>query len=117
MKTFYVCSYGGCGSSLLFSFLGQYGRVHHIHSRKPPNKLQYVENVWFNGKNVPDEELKDCYVIYIHKNITHLVHVKTDPNTLVEDVVATETYLYGLKELYANYTTKKHKPKPPYLLC
>ena len=41
-KTFYVCSYGGSGSKMLCSALRKYGNTKHIHSRKPPEKLEYI---------------------------------------------------------------------------
>ena len=41
-KIFYICSYGGSGSSLLFKSLEKYGNAYHIHSRYPPDKLEYV---------------------------------------------------------------------------
>ena len=44
MKTFYVCSYGGCGSKMLCNALQNYGHVKHVHSRYPPDKLQYIGN-------------------------------------------------------------------------
>ena len=56
MKTFYVCSFGGSGSTLLANSLKPYGRVEHIHSRIPPLELEYIGNnkggdtyyEWFN---------------------------------------------------------------------
>jgi len=43
-KIFYVCSYGGSGSKMLCSALKKYGETIHIHSRKPPNNLEYIRN-------------------------------------------------------------------------
>ena len=43
-KIFYVCSYGGSGSKMLCSALKKYGETIHIHSRKPPNNLEYIGN-------------------------------------------------------------------------
>ena len=68
MKTFYICSYGGCGSTMLTAQLSKYGKVEHVHSRFPPNKLQYITNEHFNGREVPIAHLKDYYVIYLYKN-------------------------------------------------
>lgn len=75
-KIFYVCSYGGCGSKMLCNALRKFGKVEHVHSRKPPDKLQYIGkngggNVyceWFNGIIIPDDELNKYFVIYIYKN-------------------------------------------------
>lgn len=96
-KTFYICSYGGCGSKMLCTALEKYGNVKHIHSRKPPNKLEYIGkehggtsyHEWFNGVVIPEEKLKNYYVIYIYRNPVcsiqsrftnknHLKHVQTD---------------------------------------
>lgn len=35
-KVFYVCSSGGCGSTILFNYLKNFGNVYHIHDRYPP---------------------------------------------------------------------------------
>ena len=43
-KHFYVCSYGGSGSKMLCSALNKYGKTTHIHSRMPPNNLEYIGN-------------------------------------------------------------------------
>ena len=43
-KIFYVCSFGGSGSKMLCSALKVYGKVKHIHSRNPPNNLEYIGN-------------------------------------------------------------------------
>lgn len=42
VKTFYVCSYGGCGSTMLCDSLNKYGKTVHIHSPKPPDNLEYI---------------------------------------------------------------------------
>lgn len=71
---FYVCSYGGSGSTMLTRFLNQYGTAYHVHSFKPPTQLTYPINAKFidNFSNVivPENELSRCYVIYIYKNPT-----------------------------------------------
>ena len=69
VKTFYICSYGGCGSKLLTDALSKYGEVAHIHSRKPPDLLEYVGNhsannfnwhpEWFNGVKIPNNEINN----------------------------------------------------------
>ena len=44
-RTFYVCSYGGCGSYMLCDYLKNFGDVKHIHSRKPPSILSNITNI------------------------------------------------------------------------
>ena len=41
-KIFYICSYGGSGSTMLANYLSNFGKVFHIHSRYPPKKLTYT---------------------------------------------------------------------------
>ena len=52
-KIFYVCSYGGSGSKMLCAALRKYGKVEHIHSRNPPDKLCYIGKQ--NGGNTYEE--------------------------------------------------------------
>ena len=60
-KIFYVCSYGGSGSKMLCNALSKHGKTKHIHSRKPPNNLEYIGkekggnmySEWFNGIAIP----------------------------------------------------------------
>jgi hypothetical protein len=125
MKIFYVCSYGGCGSTILSKALKKYGKVFHIHSRKPPNKLEFVGgkktyNEWFNGKKIPVNQINNYRIIYIYKNPinsilsrftnpNHLQHIQTNKNTKIIDLLKTEKDLYGIKEFYNNYTKKNEK--------
>lgn len=123
MKTFYVCSYGGCGSKMLCKALERHGNVEHVHSRMPPRKLEFIGRrgggttyiEWFNGVQIPEEEIDDYYVIYIYKNPVrsilsrftdplHLDHIQTNRNTTIQDVVDSSKDLYGVKEFYGNYT-------------
>lgn len=118
---FYVCSYGGCGSTILSNKLSQYGEVKHIHSRKPPDKLCYVGDTvykeWFNSIEIPENELNNYKVIYIYRNPIdaiysrfiypkHLLHIQTNIDITLEDVVNTKKDLYGIEEFFDNYTTK-----------
>ena len=68
-KIFYVCSFGGSGSKMLCQALENYDLVLHIHSRCPPNELEYigitVYEEWFNGIKIPEDEIDNYYVIYI----------------------------------------------------
>lgn len=134
MKTFYVCSYGGSGSTLLANSLKQYGRVEHIHSRNPPLELEYVGNneggdtyyEWFNGIKVPENLLEDFSVIFIYKDPIkaiysryipyyedchklHMDHVQVNRNTELKSVLSQKKDLFGITEFYNNYTTKNEK--------
>jgi hypothetical protein len=123
MKIFYVCSYGGCGSKMLCEALKRHGAVEHVHSRKPPEKLEFIGRhgggrtyiEWFNGIQVPENQIDDYYVIYIYKNPVksilsrftnplHLDHIQTSRKTTIQDVVDSSKDLYGVKEFYDNYT-------------
>tara|TARA_B110000285_G_C14866589_1_gene487139 strand:- start:488 stop:664 length:177 start_codon:yes stop_codon:yes gene_type:complete len=42
IKNFYICSYGGCGSKMLTAALSNYGNTQHIHSKTPPDKLEFI---------------------------------------------------------------------------
>ncbi len=127
VKTFYICSYGGCGSTLLFNSLKKYGNTEHVHSRNPPEKLEYVGyrgggkcyNEWFNGIKIPEEEIDNYYVIYIYKNPIksifsrftipqHLSNVQTKRETTIDDVINSSSDLYGIKEFYNNYVKKNN---------
>ena len=129
-KIFYVCSYGGSGSTMLCHALSKYGKVEHIHSRNPPNNLEYIGNdkggktykEWFNGIVIPEEELNDYYVIYIYRNPSfsipsrfqnpeHLQHIQTDASVKLNDVLKTQKDLYKIREFYDNYTKPNEKRK------
>ena len=59
MRIFYVCSYGGCGSTMLSNYLKKFGIVYHIHSINPPDHLTEVHECptfsleWFSNKKIP----------------------------------------------------------------
>jgi hypothetical protein len=129
-KNFYICSYGGSGSTMLANALRKLkvGIVEHIHSRKPPNKLEYIGkknggNVyceWFNGIPIPEAELENYYVIYIYRNPVysilsrfhmkaHLEHIQVNKNIKLQEVLNKEKDLYKIKEFYNNYTTPNDK--------
>lgn len=134
-RTFYVCSYGGSGSKMLCASLGKYGNVKHIHSRNPPNNLEYVGNEkggkvyceWFNGVTIPDNELKNYCVIYIYRNPSfalqkrgsnpnHLQHIQVEPNIMLDDVINTGRDLFKIREFYDNYT-KPNKNRNYKIYC
>ena len=129
---YYICSYGGSGSTVLFKYLSLFGNVYHIHDRYPPNKLTYVgknnttEDVyseWFNSVEIPESQLQNYKVIFIYRhpipvifsrfaqakgpNIPHLQHIKciNNGNIHFADVLRSKRDLYGLEEFFDNYTT------------
>jgi len=125
---FYVCSYGGSGSKMLCEALSKYGVAEHIHSRNPPDKLEYLGKQnggntyfeWFNGIPIPEDKLKNYYVLYIYRNPifsiysrlqnpNHLRHIQVDTNIKLKDVIETGKDLYKLKEFYNNYVKFKKK--------
>ena len=127
-KVFYVCSYGGCGSQMLSCALKKYGKVKHIHSRKPPNNLEYIGkqkggntyNEWFNGIVISEEDLKNYYGIYIYRNPSfsiqsrfhmpaHLRHVQIDSSIRLNNVLKSKKDLYKIREFYDNYTKPNEK--------
>jgi len=126
-KCFYVCSYGGSGSKMLCSALNAYGETKHIHSRKPPNNLEYIGcekggntyAEWFNGVVIPEEKLKYYYVIYIYRNPSfsipsrfspnHLEHIQIDKSIKLKDVLDSKKDLYKVREFYDNYTKPNEK--------
>jgi len=120
-KTFYVSSFGGSGSKMLCQYLQSFGQVFHIHSRKPPLKLEYIGgNVyfeWFNGNPITDDDytINKYYVIFIYRNPVkaiysrfndpyHLQHIQCDRNIKLTDVIRQNKDLYGIEEFFDNYT-------------
>jgi hypothetical protein len=133
---FYVCSSGGCGSTILFNYLSNFGNVYHIHDRYPPDKLCYTGNIntnepvyeeWFNKTEIPENKLSNYKVIFIYRNpidvifsrfatpsgpnITHMKHVKCDNNGEIYfgDVIKSGKDLYKLEEFFDNYTLLKER--------
>lgn len=138
---YYICSSGGCGSTLLSKYLKNFGNVYHIHDRYPPEKLRYVGRIntddgvyeeWFNKVEIPEDKLKDYKVIFIYRNpidvifsrlvqshgpnIPHLQHIKCINNGLIGlgDIITTKKDLYGLENFYDNYTIPKKRNYPIY---
>jgi len=133
---YYICSSGGCGSTLLFKYLSNFGNVYHIHDRYPPNKLCYIgkENTsediyseWFNNVEIENDKLSNYKVIFIYRNpidvifsrfiqpsgpnIPHLQHIKciNNGNIGLGDIIKFKKDLYGLEEFYDNYTIPKNR--------
>tara|TARA_Y100000389_G_scaffold66775_1_gene63012 strand:+ start:3147 stop:3695 length:549 start_codon:yes stop_codon:yes gene_type:complete len=115
--------------------LQKYGNVEHIHSKNPPNKLEYIGynmggncyGEWFNGIKIPENEINNYYVIYLYKNpvnsilsrflnSAHLEHIQSDKNITIEDIVNSSKDLYGVQEFYNNYT-KNNKDKNYKIYC
>ena len=122
IKNFYVCSYGGCGSKMLQDALRNYGNTKHIHSKTPPDKLEFTGKEkggntyceWFNGIVIPENELKNYYVIYIYRNPSfsipsrftnpnHLNHIQADTSIKLNDILTSGKDLYKIREFYDNY--------------
>jgi hypothetical protein len=130
-NVFYVCSSGGCGSTIIFNYLKQFGKSYHIHDRQPPEKLSYIGNEktdssvyseWFNKTTIPEDSLKNYKVIFVYRNpiqvifsrfagvngpnVAHLQHVMCENNGQIYfgDVIKTNKDLYKLEEFFDNYT-------------
>jgi hypothetical protein len=139
---FYVCSSGGCGSTVIYNYLSNFGNAYHIHDRYPPEKLAYVgknnttEDIyseWFNNISIPEDELENYKVIFIYRNplqvifsryakrygphIEHLKHIKCDNNGDINiyDVLKTEKDLYKMEEFFDNYV--KYKERNYNIIC
>lgn len=135
-NNFYVCSSGGCGSTIISNYLSNFGNVYHIHDRYPPEKLCYVGNEntdnpvyseWFNKTEIPEDKLSNYKVLFIYRNpipvifsrfahvkgphITHLQHIMCNNNGKIHfgDVIKSGKDLYGLEEFFDNYTLPKKR--------
>jgi hypothetical protein len=131
-----ICSYGGSGSTVLFNYMSNFGKVYHVHDRYPPNKLSYIGNEnttedvyaeWFNNVEIPQAKLANYKVIFIYRhpipvifsrfaqakgpNIPHLQHIKclNNGNINLYDVLNTSKDLYGMEEFYNNYTCQSNR--------
>lgn len=128
---YFICSFGGCGSTVLHNYLSHFGNVYHVHDRFPPQKLQFIGDndslsnnykEWFNGKEIPDDQLCNYKVIYIYRNplyaihsrffnangpnYTHLQHIKCINNGFIglQDLKNHNKDLYQLEDFFDNYT-------------
>ena len=128
IKKFYVCSYGGSGSKMLCRSLRKYGEVYHIHTRYPPDLLEYIGNEkngkahfeQFNGIPIPQDEIKNYKVIYIYRNPSfsiesrfklrvHLDNIGCNNKITINDVISSGKDLYKIREFYDNYTKPNDK--------
>ena len=133
---YYICSFGGCGSTVLSKYLSNFGNVYHIHDRFPPQKLTYVgkknttediHDEWFNSVEIPEDKLGNYKVIFIYRNpieviftrfaqqqgpnIKHLQNIKCDNNGNINffDVLHSRKDLYKMEEFFDNYTNKTNR--------
>ena len=138
---FYICSSGGCGSTILFNYLNNFGNVYHIHDRYPPNKLCYTGSIntnepvygeWFNKTEIPEQKLSNYKVIFIYRhpidvifsrfalangpNIPHMKNIKCDYNGEIYfgDILKSCKDLYKLEDFFDNYTLPKKRNYPIY---
>ncbi len=120
MTVFYVCSFGGSGSTALARYLGHFGsRVYHVHSRQPPPRLTEVDVFTEHFTNVPTNA--DVKVIFVHRDPVRAIlsrfespaHLKNieSPIVSIADVVAAGKDLYGLNEFFFNYLNSKRNYK------
>jgi hypothetical protein len=112
MTVFYVCSFGGCGSTALARHLGNFGeRVYHVHSRCPPRQLTEVDVFTESFTNKP--ATGDVRVIFVFRDPVqailsrfalpqHIAHIEAAPAT-IEEVVRTGEDLFRLTEFFRNY--------------
>jgi hypothetical protein len=70
-RVFFICSYGGCGSKMLMELLSQFGRVIHIHSRRPPTRLTWPDRRWFRGEWFGDD--------FVHHDNVTVIYIYRDP--------------------------------------
>jgi hypothetical protein len=139
---YYICSYGGSGSTVLFNYLSNFGNVYHIHDRYPPENLTFVGNEnnyedkdvykeWFNATEILPENIKNFKVIFIYRhpidvifsrfaqlngpNIPHLQHIKCQQNGNINiyDVLKYKKDLYGLEHFFDEYTRKPSNKNYP----
>lgn len=130
-RHFYVCSYGGSGSTMLCKYLSNFGITHHIHSRIPPQLLTHTlgEHFYYSSP-ISAEEMPYYTVIYIYRNPVeaiysccidthtyagyvgtcreHLQNIECLRNDYrLVDLIQTRKDLYGLAEFDANYTDSR----------
>ena len=134
-QNYYVCSFGGCGSKMLQSYLANFGNTFHIHSRCPPKKLTRVGTAdypeWFNdielvptlNRQIPLEQLKNTKVIFIYRDPIYAIRSRIIPGKTyristdhlnnisamhwnIESVVGNMMDLWELESFFDNYTKK-----------
>ena len=129
MYYFFVCSYGGSGSTMLCNYLKNFGYVRHIHSRNPPDNLTSVsecptfELEWFSDFKIHDNNINNYKVIFLYRNPIdaiysrfctkrwdiHLKNLKIDNSITINDVIDQNKDLYKIEEFFDNYTKKSKR--------
>jgi hypothetical protein len=134
--TYYVCTFGGCGSYMLSKYLGQFGNVYHVHSRYPPTELTTMgipkNHEWFSTHKIKNNKLKNYKVIYLYRNpidaiysrfhnSDHLYNVGIDRQITLLNCVEANKDLYKLDQFYDNYVNmkkiKKGKKRNYSIIC
>ena len=124
-RIFYLCSYGGCGSKMIATYLRHFGQVYHVRSRYPPSHLTHIGNSntlkpihheWFSCSPVPNKDLAKYTVIYLYRNPIPCIYKRFNspkhlytiqfkyPQATVDQVISTKKDLFGIQEFYLNYT-------------
>ena len=93
-RVFYVCSYGGCGSTMLTRFLGRYGKCFHIHSRTPPEYLTRIRKTdhfpyakeWFSDDPVDDAGRYTVIYLYRHPTFAQLAKTGAKGNQIYNPI-------------------------------
>ena len=96
-KKFFICSWGGCGSTMLQDYLLNFGLSYHIHDPSPPTNLKYAGKIindemrpwchkeWAYIKNdryyehfseidISNEDIHNCYMIFIYRNPIYSIY-------------------------------------------
>lgn len=118
-RTFVVCSYGGCGSTMLSNALRKYGNVIHSHARYPPAKLHTFTLTGIGGE-ISEEHIDKHKIIFIYKDPIkaiysrftdkqHLKHIGSNPNVNISDLVNKKKDLYQLEDFYDNFTKDNNR--------
>jgi uncharacterized protein (UPF0179 family) len=107
---------------MLCRYLGNFGKVYHLHSRRPPKQLCYINQEWFNQEEI--QNIEKYTIIYLYKNPirsiysrfiidnnisraeqNHLNNIQCpNNNTTLKDVLHRKEDLYKIEEFYDNYT-------------
>ena len=133
MRIFYICSYGGCASTMICKFLSKFYKVYHIHSRFPPMRLCGVRKTkkakkfeWFRYSALLNKKQRNMVtVIYLYRKpsmsllskdgwgSTHFSHLSLDnkkmsrfhskDNSVRLEYSKTEKDLLGLNNFFKNY--------------
>lgn len=145
-RHFYVCSYGGSGSTMLMKYLSHFGNSYHIHSRFPPRQLTYTGNLHtdrpvhfesFNDVLIPEDEVGNYTVIFIYRDpvkaiYSSFIDTTSHPGYIgccidhlkhigcreihLSEIAAKQTDLYGLEHFFEQYTTRLVSPPRNYTI-